>query len=69
MYRTLKELEQRLDPAEFLRVHRSAMVRLDQILQVEPVGSDRYRVTRKGGGNPIVSRGCARALKRLIPVA
>ena len=66
VYRTLNELEERLDPSEFLRVHRSAIVRLDQILEVRAVGSGRYRVTLKGGGTPTVSRGRARALKRLI---
>ena len=66
VYRTLNELEERLDPAEFLRVHRSAIVRLDQILEVEPAGSGRYRVTLKGGGTPTVSRGRAQALKQLI---
>ena len=66
VYRTLNELEERLDPAEFLRVHRSAIVRLDQILEVVPVGSGRYRLALKGGGAPTVSRGRAQALKRLI---
>ncbi len=66
VYRTLNELEERLDPAEFLRVHRSAIVRLDQILEVVPIGSGRYRLSLKGGGSPTVSRGRAQALKRLI---
>lgn len=66
VYRTLNELEDRLDPAEFLRVHRSAIVRLDQILEVVPIGSGRYRLALKGGGAPTVSRGRAQALKRLI---
>ena len=66
VYRTLNELEARLDPAEFLRVHRSAIVRLDQIQEVEPAGSGRYRVTLKGGGTLTVSRGRAQALKQLI---
>ncbi|MCY3820336.1 MAG: LytTR family DNA-binding domain-containing protein [Gammaproteobacteria bacterium] len=66
VYRTLNELEARLDPAEFLRVHRSAIVRLDQILEVEPAGSGRYRVTLKRGGALTVSRGRAQALKQLI---
>ncbi|MCY4581176.1 MAG: LytTR family DNA-binding domain-containing protein [Chloroflexi bacterium] len=66
VYRTLNELEERLDPAEFLRVHRSAIVRLDQILEVVPIGSGRYRLALKGGGAPTVSRGRAQALKRFI---
>ena len=64
--RSLNELEERLDPAEFLRVHRSAIVRLDQILEVEVAGSSRYRVTLKGGGTLTVSRGRAQVLKQLI---
>ena len=66
VYRTLNELEARLDPAEFLRVHRSAIVRLDQIQEIEPAGSGRYRVTLQGGGTLTVSRGRAQALKQLI---
>ena len=66
VYRTLNELEERLDSAEFLRVHRSVIVRLDQILEVEPAGSGRYRVSLKGGGILTVSRGRAKALKQLM---
>ena len=66
VYRSLNELEERLDPTEFLRVHRSAIVRLDQILEVEAAGSGRYRVILKGGGTLTVSRGRAQVLKQLI---
>ncbi|HVL69302.1 MAG TPA: LytTR family DNA-binding domain-containing protein [Vicinamibacterales bacterium] len=64
--RTLNELEARLDPAMFLRVHRSAIVRLDQIGEVRPEGSSRYRLTLKDGTTLIVSRTRADALRRLI---
>jgi two-component system LytT family response regulator len=66
VYRTLNDLEARLDPAEFLRVHRSAIVRLDQIVEVQSVGSSRYRLTLRDGTTLIVSRSRALALKRLI---
>ena len=49
VYRTLNDLEMRLDDAEFLRIHRSAIVRLDQIAEVQPAGSSRYRVTLLDG--------------------
>jgi two-component system LytT family response regulator len=66
VYRTLNELEARLDPAQFLRVHRSAIVRLDQIEEVRPAGSSRYRLTLKDGTTIVVSRTRAASLKRLI---
>ena len=66
VYRTLTDLEARLDPAEFLRVHRSAIVRTDQIADATPAGSSRYRLTLADGTTLIVSRRRAEALKRLI---
>jgi two-component system LytT family response regulator len=64
--RTLNELERRLDPSEFLRIHRSAIVRLDRIREVRPEGSSRYRLTLTNGESLIVSRGRAAALKKLV---
>jgi two-component system LytT family response regulator len=66
VYRTLTELETRLDPSSFLRVHRSAIVRLDQIVEVQNAGSSRYRVTLTDGTTLIVSRTRAGALKKMI---
>lgn len=62
--RTLLELEKRLDPAQFLRIHRSAMVRADKIRDVTAEGSSRYRVTLEDGTALIVSRARAPQLKR-----
>jgi two-component system LytT family response regulator len=66
VYRTLNELEARLDPAQFLRVHRSAIVRLDRIVEVRAADSSRYRLMLSDGTTLIVSRSRAAALKRLI---
>ena len=66
VYRTLNDLEARLEPAEFLRVHRSAIVRLDQIVEVQAAGGSRYRLTLADGTTLIVSRSRAAALRRLI---
>jgi two-component system LytT family response regulator len=33
---TMKDLEKRLDPRRFQRVHRSTIVNLDQVKQVKP---------------------------------
>ena len=66
VYRTLNDLEARLEPADFLRVHRSAIVRLDQIVEVQAAGSSRYHLTLADGTTLIVSRSRAAALRRLI---
>ena len=66
VYRTLNDLEMRLDGSQFLRIHRSAIVRLDQIAEVQPAGSSRYRVTLLDGTTLIVSRSRAATLKGLI---
>lgn len=41
---TLGSLESRLDPARFLRIHRSYMVNFDQIASIEPLESGDARV-------------------------
>ena len=66
VYRTLNALESRLDPMEFLRVHRSAIVRLDKIVEVKPTDSGRYQLTLLDGTRLVVSRSRGATLKRLI---
>jgi two-component system LytT family response regulator len=66
VYRTLNELEARLDPAQFLRVHRSTIVRLGGIVEVQAADNSRYRVTLADGTTLIVSRSGAAALRSLI---
>lgn len=66
VYKTLTELEARLDPHQFLRVHRSAIVRFDRITEVQSADSSRYRVTLTDGTTLIVSRSRATALRKLI---
>jgi two-component system LytT family response regulator len=55
----------RLGPAVFIRVHRSAIVRIDQIVEARPADSSRYRLTLTDGTALIVSHSRAVALKRL----
>lgn len=66
VYRTLNDLEARLDASQFLRIHRSAIVRLDRIAEVQPAGSSRYRLTLLDGTTLVVSRSRAASLKGLI---
>lgn len=53
---TLHELETRLDPAEFARVHRSAIVRLDAIREIRPWAGGDYLAVLKSGREVRISR-------------
>ena len=64
--RSLKDLEARLDPARFLRLHRSTIVQASHIAEVRPAGSARYRMQLDDGTTVVVSRSRARELKARI---
>lgn len=53
---TLSRLAQRLDPGEFLRVHRSHLVRADFIAEIEPWAHGDLKLTLKDGGELMLSR-------------
>jgi two-component system LytT family response regulator len=46
---TLTELSARLDPAQFLRINRSELVRLDAVVELQPWFHGDYRVILKSG--------------------
>jgi two-component system LytT family response regulator len=46
---TMADLQRRLDARQFLRIHRSAIVNVDRIQQVQPSGHGEYVVTLTGG--------------------
>ena len=55
--KTMKELEQRLDPSRFLRVHRSYIVNVDYIEELRPLDHGTYQL-RMACGTPLkTSRG------------
>ncbi|HEY6986121.1 MAG TPA: LytTR family DNA-binding domain-containing protein [Rhodanobacteraceae bacterium] len=53
---TLSRLAQRLDPTEFLRVHRSHLVRADAISEIAPWAHGDLRLTLKDGSELMLSR-------------
>lgn len=63
---TLKSLESRLDPAEFVRVHRSAIVRLERIVSLEPYFHGEYIVTLQDGTKLTASRSYSARLRALL---
>jgi two-component system LytT family response regulator len=53
---TVASLEGRLDPAAFLRIHRSYIVRIDRIRELRPQSNGDYRVYLKDGTQLPLSR-------------
>lgn len=60
---TLDALESRLDPRDFMRVHRSAIVHVGRIREMIPWFSGRYKLVLEGGHEVVASRARSRELK------
>ncbi len=61
---TLGGLERRLDPAKFFRVHRSAIVNLDRVREIEPLFHGDCRLTLADGTHVPLSRTRRREFER-----
>jgi two-component system LytT family response regulator len=67
LYRSsLSELEEGLDPVHFLRIHRSAIVNIDSILQLEALSHGEFEVLLKDGSHPHVSRNYRSSLEKRL---
>ena len=66
---TISGFHARLDPQRFLRIHRSAIVRIDAIREVEPLASGRYRVNLHGGLKLVSGRSYRDALRAALGLA
>ena len=53
---TMKYFEEHLDPSEFVRVHRSYIVRVDQVTQIEPYSKENYSLKLKNNAQIRISR-------------
>jgi two-component system LytT family response regulator len=63
---TLTELEQLLDPARFVRIHRSYVINLDSLQKVEPYAKDSRVVILREGTRVPVSRAGFERLKTIL---
>ena len=63
---SLAEFERRLDPARFIRVHRSTLINFDHLTKAEPAGGGRMRVYMANGEQVQASRAGAQSLRELI---
>ena len=61
---TLKEMEQRLEPYSFMRVHKGYLVNLDHVSEVEASFSGTYVICIEDGTEIPMSRRYAAHLKR-----
>jgi two-component system LytT family response regulator len=66
---TLQELEVRLDPRRFLRVHRSAMVAVDRVAELRVDGAGRPCVVLRDGTRLPVSRSRREQVERALRTA
>ena len=57
LYRSaLNELAGLLDPMRFIRIHRSSIVNIDSIVELQPISHGEFEVVLKGGHRSRVSR-------------
>jgi len=57
LYRaSLNELVDRLDPMRFIRIHRSAIVNIDSIVELQPISHGEFELLLKDGHRSRVSR-------------
>ncbi len=60
------QLADRLDPGEFVRIHRSTVVNVRKIKELEPCDNGEYIVVLKDGKQLSCSRGYAAGLQQLV---
>jgi two-component system LytT family response regulator len=57
LYRAaLNDLADKLDPRRFVRVHRSALINIESVLQLEPISHGEFEAVLKNGSRTRVSR-------------
>lgn len=63
---TIKSLETRLDPTQFVRVHRSAIINLDRLRKLQPYFHGEYVITLQDGTTLTSSRTYSDRLRALL---
>jgi len=62
----MKGAEERLDPATFVRIHRSTIVAIDRIDSIQAQDNGDYLVTMQSGARLATSRGYADRIRGLL---
>nr|WP_320119325.1 LytTR family transcriptional regulator DNA-binding domain-containing protein [uncultured Marinifilum sp.] len=66
--KTMKYFEAHLNPKDFCRIHRSYLLRIDQISQLQPYEKDNWIVILKSGESLKVSRNGFKLLKKQLEI-
>jgi two-component system LytT family response regulator len=66
MREAIGALETQLDPKRFLRIHRSAIINIDRIRELEPWFHNEYRVVLKDGTTLMLSRSFRKRLSEAL---
>jgi two-component system LytT family response regulator len=61
----LHQIERRLDPSQFVRIHRSHIVNMDYVAAMVPYDGSRFQVRLRDGTEITASRQCSRTLREL----
>ena len=62
----ISQIEAQLDPKRFLRIHRSTIVNLDRVRELQPWFHNDYRVILRDGTELMLSRSCRKRLGELL---
>jgi two-component system LytT family response regulator len=63
---SISALESQLDPNQFPRIHRSAIVNIERIKELQPWFKNGYRVILRDGTELVLSRSCRKRLGELL---
>ncbi|MGA9995795.1 MAG: LytTR family DNA-binding domain-containing protein [Pyrinomonadaceae bacterium] len=64
----ISSLEAQLDPRTFLRIHRSSIVNIDRVRELQPWFHNEYRVILSDGTQLMLSRSCRKKLAELLRI-
>ncbi|WP_316929755.1 LytTR family DNA-binding domain-containing protein [Sphingobacterium sp. T2] len=62
----MSSFEKQLDPKQFVRVHRSYIIKVDQLSKIEPMEKDSYKAILLNGEKVSISKSGYARLKQTI---
>jgi two-component system LytT family response regulator len=63
---SLQDLEKKLDPEVFLRIHRSSIVSMSKVKEIKSLGSSRFNIIMKDGTEIETSRSYCEKIREVL---